>query len=66
MSCKPQSVLSELPLRRMLPTTFSLLATAILQASLPSIAMAEGLRTAGVVTQGQASINASGGTININ
>ncbi|WP_421535054.1 filamentous hemagglutinin N-terminal domain-containing protein [Pseudomonas marginalis] len=59
-------MLSKKPSRRLLPATISLLAVAIFQASVPSIAMAQGLPTAGVVTQGQALINTAGGSMHIN
>ncbi|MGZ0717754.1 two-partner secretion domain-containing protein [Pseudomonas palleroniana] len=66
MSQTSQPMFSTMPSRRMLCATISVLAAAIFQASVPSIAMAQGLPAAGVVTQGQASIHTVGGTMNVN
>lgn len=52
MSQTSQPMFETMPSRRMLCATISVLAAAIFQASVPSIAMAQGLPAAGVVTQG--------------
>ncbi|PMV25215.1 MULTISPECIES: two-partner secretion domain-containing protein [unclassified Pseudomonas] len=66
MSHTSHSMFSKMQSRRMLPATISLLAAAIFQTTVPSVAMAQGLPTAGVVTQGQASINTADGSMHIN